>query len=76
MRVRRGGTHNVRRVGGRVVDWLKVGCQAEKYGGGGPKTSSVPTEDTLESMGDVGVEMLDGNVASEVTVEGLDGGRT
>jgi hypothetical protein len=36
----------------------------------------VPTEDELESMGDVGVEMLEGKVASEVTVGGLDGGNT
>ena len=28
----------------------------------------VPTEDELESMGEVGVEMLDGKVASEETV--------
>ena len=27
-------------------------------------------------MGEVGVEMLDGNVVSEVTVGGLDGGST
>ena len=41
-----------------------------------PRTSRVPTEDELESMGEVGVEMLDGKVASEVTVGGLDGGST
>lgn len=39
-------------------------------------TSSVPTEDTLESMGEVGVEILDGNVVSEVTVGGRESGRT
>ena len=33
----------------------------------------MPTEDTLESNGEVGVEMLDGNVASEVTVGGREG---
>ena len=37
------------------------------------RTSRVPTDDALESIGEVGVEMLDGNVASEVTVGGLDG---
>ena len=30
----------------------------------------MPTEDTLESIGEVVVEMLDGNVASEDTVGG------
>ena len=40
------------------------------------RTSRVPTEDALESIGEVGVEMLDGKVASEVTVGGLDGGKT
>jgi hypothetical protein len=39
-------------------------------------TSRVPTEDALESKGEVGVEMLDGKVASDVTVGGLDGGNT
>jgi hypothetical protein len=38
-------------------------------------TSRVPTKDTLESKGDVGVEILDGNVVSEVTVGGREGGR-
>lgn len=38
-------------------------------------TSRVPTKDTLESRGDVGVEMLDGKVVSEVTVGGREGGR-
>jgi hypothetical protein len=42
----------------------------------GHETSRVPTEDPLESMGEVGVEMLDGNVASESTVGGREGGRT
>ena len=37
---------------------------------GGIKNLSMPTEDTLESIGDVGVEILDGNVASEETVVG------
>ena len=31
----------------------------------------MPTEDESESMGEKGVDMLDGNVASEVTVGGL-----
>jgi hypothetical protein len=30
----------------------------------------VPTEDTLESIGEVEVEILDGNIASEDTVDG------
>lgn len=42
----------------------------EKGGEEGLGTSSVPTEDTLESIGEVGVEILDGNVASEETVGG------
>ena len=33
----------------------------------------MPTEVELESMGEVGVDMLERNVASEVTVDGLDG---
>lgn len=36
----------------------------------------MPTEDTLESMGEVGVEILDGNVVSEVTVGGREWGRS
>jgi hypothetical protein len=36
-------------------------------------TSRVPTKDMLESKGDVGVEILDGKVESEVTVGGRDG---
>lgn len=39
-------------------------------------TSRVPTEDTFESIGEVGVEILDGNVASEVTVGGRKNGKT
>ena len=38
-------------------------------------TSRVPTKDTLESKGEVGVEMLEGNVVSDVTVGGREGGR-
>ena len=33
----------------------------------------MPTDVELESMGEVGVDMLERNVASEVTVDGLDG---
>jgi hypothetical protein len=36
-------------------------------------TSRVPTKDMLESKGDVGVEILDGKVVSEVTVGGREG---
>ena len=51
-------------------------CQVEKGGKERLGTSRVPTEDTLESMGEVGVEILDGNVVSEVTVGGRESGRT
>ena len=51
-------------------------CQVERGGEERLGTSSVPTEDTLESMGEVGVEILDGNVVSEVTVGGRESGRT
>jgi hypothetical protein len=51
-------------------------CQLERGGKERLGTSSVPTEDTLESMGEVGVEILDGNVVSEVTVGGRESGRT
>ena len=49
---------------------MQVDCQAEKNRLEGLGTSRVPTEDTLESIGEVGVEILDGNVASEDTVGG------
>jgi hypothetical protein len=51
-------------------------CQVERGGEERLGTSSVPTEDTLESMGEVGVEILDGNVVSEVTVGGRESGKT
>lgn len=40
------------------------------------QTSRVSTEDELESIVEVGLEMLDGKVAPEVTVGGLNGGNT
>jgi hypothetical protein len=52
------------------VDCQAKGGRQEKLG-----TSSVPTE-ALESRGEVGVEILDGKVASEVTVGGRKGGKT
>jgi hypothetical protein len=76
MGVGRGRSHDIRRVGGWVVYWLK------RKRGIRPKdterrltTSRVPTKDTLESKGEVGVEILDGKVVSEVTVGGREGGR-
>ena len=36
----------------------------------------MPTEDTLESISEVRVEILDGRVASKVTVGGRKGGKT
>ena len=36
----------------------------------------MPTEVELKSMGELGIEMLDGKVALEVTVGGLDDGST
>ncbi len=51
-------------------------CQVERDEHERIGTSSVPTEDTLESIGEVGVEILDGNVVSEVTVGGRESGRT
>jgi hypothetical protein len=72
--VGRDGAHDIRRVGGRVIDRLEIGIRTRVKGEvAWLRTSRVPTEDALESIGDVGVEMLDGNVASEVTVGGLDG---
>jgi len=57
-----------------VIDRLEVGYQTGVKGEvAWLRTSRVPTEDVLESIGEVGVEMLDGNVASEVAVGGLDG---
>lgn len=50
--------------------------QVERGGKEQLGTSGVPTEDPLESMGEVGVEILDGNVVSEVTVGGRESGRT
>lgn len=73
MRVGRAGAHDIRRVGGRVIDGLEIGCQTRaKSEVAWLRTSRVPTE----SMGEVGVEILDGKVASEVAVGGLDGGKT
>ena len=52
-----------------------VGCQAERERQEKLVTSSVPTE-ALKSIGEVGVEILDGKVASEVTVGGRKGRKT
>ena len=38
--------------------------------------TEAPNRDGLEFIGKVGIDMLDGNVASEVTVGGLYGGRS
>jgi hypothetical protein len=54
-----------RRMDG-VLAKMYACCQVER--GKRLGTSSVPTEDTLRSMGKVGVEILDRNVVSEVTV--------
>ena len=54
---------------------MYVGCQAERERQEKSGTSRVPTE-ALESIGEVGVEILDGNVASEVTVGGRKSGKT
>ena len=67
--------HRRDRPKGGVLAKMYVDCQTkgerqEKLG-----TSSVPTE-ALESRGEVGVEILDGKVASEVTVGGRKGGKT
>jgi hypothetical protein len=51
---------------------MYVGCQAERERQEKLGTST----EALESIGEVGVEMLDGNVASEVTVGGRKGGKT
>jgi hypothetical protein len=53
-----------------VLARMYVSCQAERDRQGWLGSSSVPAEDTLESVGEVGVEILVGNVASEVTVRG------
>ena len=62
--------HTRGRPKGGVLAKVYVECQAERDGQEGLGTSSVPTEETLESIGEVGVEILDGNVASEETVGG------
>ncbi len=60
-----------------MVDRLEFSCQKGiKDEVAWLRASRVPTEDESESMGEVGVEMLDGKVVSEVTVGGLDGGKT
>ena len=77
MGVGRAGAYDIRRVGGRMIDRLEIGCQTRVKGElAWLRTSRVPTEDELESIGEVGVDMLEGNVASEVAVGGLDGGKT
>ena len=73
----RAGANDIGRVGGGVIGWLEVVVsETSETWGGTSRTSRVPTEGELESMGEVGVEMLAGNVASEVTVGGLNGGNT
>jgi hypothetical protein len=56
--------------------WLKCMWAVRHRGRGTLGTSSVPTEDILESIGEVRVEILDGRVASKVTVGGRKGGKT
>ena len=62
-------SHSIGRISRRmdgVLAKMYVCCQVER--GKRLGTLSVPTEDTLGSMGEVGVEILDRNVVSEVTV--------
>ena len=58
----------------RAIGWLEIGSDTNEKRNGRSRTSRARTED--ESMGEVGVEMLDGKVVSEVHVGGLDSGST
>ncbi len=70
--------HRPNQPRGGVLAKMYACCQVERERDeqGRIGTSSVPTEDTLESIGEVGVEILDGNVVSDITVGGRESGRT
>ena len=69
-------SHHIGGVGRKVMYWLKCMWAVRHRGRGTLGASSVPTEDILESIGEVRVEILDGRVASKVTVGGRKGGKT
>ena len=69
-------SHHIGEVGRKVMYWLKCMWAVRHRGRGTLGTSSVPTEDTLESISEVRVEILDRRVASKVTVGGRKGGKT
>ena len=49
----------------RAIDWLEIDSDANEKRNGWSRTSRPQTEDELECMGEVGVEMFDGKVMSE-----------
>ncbi|KAH9985694.1 hypothetical protein BJV77DRAFT_1031628 [Russula vinacea] len=62
-------SHHIGEVGRKVMYWLKCMWAVRHRGRGTLGTSSVPTEDILESIGEV-------RGCIEVTVGGRKGGKT